>query len=124
MLLSILKKRRSERVKPLAKEPVEVQMMSTGSIDILKAFDISVSGIGVQTPNAYDIECRQQNVDLVITLPGTRPFQATGVVRHVSSSKKLKKCFGVEFTQIGAQQIANIEDYINQTKEARMAIAV
>ncbi|MFL0808986.1 MAG: PilZ domain-containing protein [Agarilytica sp.] len=124
MLLNILKKRRAERVKPLSEKPVEVQMMSTGSIDILKAFDISVNGIGVQTPTTYDIECKQQNVDLVITLPGVRPFQATGVVRHVSNGKKVEKCFGVEFVQIGDKNIANIEDYMDKTKEERLAIAV
>lgn len=120
------KKRRAERVQPLDRSPVEVQIMSNSSIDILKAFDISENGIGVRIPTHYELDCsnNDKKVELVITLPGDRPFQAVGIVRHFSNKVgKSKPCFGVEFTQIADKAIGNIKDYMDKTKMERMALA-
>ncbi len=124
MFFNAIKKRRTERVKPLDSHPIEIQIMSNNSIDILRAFDISIKGVGVRIPTHYELDCSNKNVDLVITLPGSRPFQATGIVRHISTDReKVKPCFGVEFTRIADSCISNIKSYMLETKENRISLA-
>ncbi len=124
MFFKALTKRRTERVKPLDTQPIEIQIMSNSSIDILRAFDISIKGIGVRIPTHYELDCSNKNVDLVITLPGGRPFQAAGIVRHFSNEDgKSRPAFGVEFTRIAEKCVIDIKSYMNETKENRMALA-
>ncbi len=118
MFLKKIYSRQTERIKPLSDAPVEVQVISAGAIDILSAYDISVTGIGVRTPQHYDLEFKDGRVTLVITLPGDRPFQADGVVRHITQNGKAKQCVGVEFTSITDKHVTAIQQYMGKTKEA------
>ncbi len=116
--------RYAERVKPLTSQPIEVQMLSAHTIDILQAFDISLKGIGVRTPNSYDLSTpKSKRVELVITLPGNRPFKAEGYVRHITSRKDKSDCFGVEFVTIGNKNLSNIRNYMEETKLLRTKLA-
>ena len=110
MFLSKLYKRRMERVKPACGEPIEVQIMGSDSIDILNAFDISTSGIGVKTPSYYKVGTIKKEVSLIISLPNDKPFTARGVLRHVTDGD----CFGVEFTTIAKPAVGKIQHYIQQ----------
>ena len=75
---------RSQRRRPSKSEPVEVQIIGGNSIDILHARDISATGLGVFVPHGFEGCDLDQEVELVITLPGTRTFMARGVIRHVT----------------------------------------
>ena len=116
--------RYAERVKPLNSQPIEVQILSSNTIDILQAFDISLKGIGVRTPNSYElVPPKKEMVELVITLPGNRPFKAQGYVRHITARKRKEDCFGVEFVSIANKSLSNIRHYMEETKLLRTKLA-
>ena len=117
MFLSKLYKRRADRVKPVAGAPIEVQIMGSDSIDILNAFDISLSGIGVKMPSYYKIGNIKREVSLVISLPNDKPFTAKGILRHVSEGD----CFGVEFTTIARPALGKIQHYISDVSNLAVA---
>ena len=105
-----------DRVRPLVSAPVEIQIMGAGTLEVLTAHDISVSGIGIMVPHRF-LGCQlDHEVKLIITLPGIRPFWATGIVRH-SSTDGADDLFGVEFTKMEPPDLARIMRYV----EARMA---
>ncbi len=103
-----------KRVQPTPGEPVEVQILSEGSIDILHARDVSVGGLGVYVPHGFEGCKIEEEVDLVVTLPQTRTFSAKGVIRHVTGVAEISGYFGVEFTQIRAEHRAAIQEYVHR----------
>lgn len=118
MMFTVKKKgkdaRRDKRVKPPAAEPIEIQIMGTNSLDILKANDISISGIGINVPHRFEGCNISEEVELVITLPNSRPFLARGVISHISSSKQKNDIFGIQFTSISNNNSNQIKGYIEQ----------
>lgn len=79
--------------------PVEVHIMGNESLNILRARDISPSGLGVHVPHGFRDADLASELDLVITLPGGRSFLARGIVRH-RNNVAIPNYFGVEFTSI------------------------
>ena len=77
-----------------------MQIIGGNSIDILHARDISATGPGVFVPHGFDGCDLDEEVELVITLPGTRTFMARGIIRHVTQRANPEQYFGVEFTSI------------------------
>lgn len=104
--------RAAPRVKPPRTASVEVQIMGTDHLDVLPARDISISGIGVQVPHRFAGCDLGTEVELVITLPGLRPFMAYGIIRHWSGSSS--DHFGVEFTRIDSRHVSAIGAYIKE----------
>ena len=103
------------RVQPLESEPVEIQIMGTGTLEVLDASDISFEGIGIRVPHRF-LGCElDQEVKLIITLPGVRPFWATGIVRHATGVGSEDR-YGVEFTNIEPRHVVQIMRYV----EARL----
>jgi c-di-GMP-binding flagellar brake protein YcgR len=101
-------------VHPTSAEPVEVQILSESSIDILHARDVSIGGVGIYVSHGFEGCKIDEEVDLVITLPETRTFQAKGVIRHVTGSPELTGYFGVEFTRIAPENRALIQEYVSR----------
>jgi len=94
-----LKRRQQPRYQPPASMTVEVHIMGTGSLNILRARDISLSGLGVRVPHGLSDADLNRELDLVITLPGRRSFSARGVVRH-RNNETLPNIFGIELTEV------------------------
>lgn len=86
--------------------------MGSGTLDILRARDISATGVGVYVSHRFDgcdIDCE---VELVITLPRCRSFLARGVIRHVTRSGEPAEYFGVEFTQLRDEHRESLRRYV------------
>lgn len=115
--------RYAERVKPLPRHRVEVQLMGLESIDILYAFDISMKGVGVRLPIDHSLCSGGEKVELIITLPGGRPFKAGGFIRHVTERPNKPHCFGVEFVSIANKNLSQIRHYMEETKLVRTKLA-
>lgn len=96
-----LKRRQEPRYQPPPSMTVEVHIMGAGSLNILRARDISVSGLGVRVPHGFSDADLNHELDLVITLPGRRSFSARGVVRH-RNNESVPNFFGVELTELKA----------------------
>ncbi len=103
---------RKQRVVPLRMAPVEVQVMGRGSIDVLRARNVSASGLGVFVPHGFEGLDLAEEVELVVTLPGDRPFLAMGVIKHVTESGDETRHFGLEFTALAGSHRRALEAYV------------
>lgn len=115
-MLSLLK-RRTKRIRPPSSYPIEVQIMGSDSLDVLKANDISISGVGVRVPHRFEGCDINAEVQLVITLPNCRPFLARGIIRHITAVYRPNDLFGIEFTQISDVNINHLRTYIDEHNE-------
>jgi c-di-GMP-binding flagellar brake protein YcgR len=102
------------RVIPTQAAPVRVQIVGENSLDVLKARDISVQGIGVQVGHDFNGIGIEEEIELVITLPNTKTFLAKGAIRHRSRNLQGKTHFGLEFVQITERCRELIRNYIRQ----------
>ena len=112
-------RRRDVRVRPAEHEPVEVQVMGRDFMDVFRARDISVGGIGLLVPHLFDGCDLAVSVDLVISVPGRTSFMARGVIRHISKPGKGgptggRDGFGVEFTFLSVEGRAFIQGYVQK----------
>ena len=103
--------RQSPRVVPLSSRPVEVQIMGRAFLEVLTAEDVSVGGVGVRVPHGLDIGDQDEPVELIVSLPGAKPFKARAVIRHRQDAA-LHERFGVEFTHL--PESAPIHEYVQQ----------
>lgn len=74
--------------------------MGPSFLEVLPVEDISIGGVGVRVPHGFRLGDFDQTVQLIIALPGQRPFKADAVIRHQRGSKDHSK-FGVEFVRVG-----------------------
>lgn len=85
--------------------------MGRGFLDVLTARDVSLGGLGVCVPHGFagcDIDAE---VELIVTLGRDRPFKARGAIRH-HGGPGAEHVFGVEFTELSAEQQEAVEHYI------------
>ncbi len=118
MLFGRRNKRGNKRIKPPASETIEVQVMGSDSLDVLKAHDISVMGIGVRVAHLFEGCDLNALVRLVITLPHCQPFLATGIIKHITTDDGPNDRFGVEFTEIADKDARLIREYIDRIQNA------
>ena len=111
-----MEQRREKRVAPRELEPVEVQIMGDGFIDILYAKDIGKNGLGIHVPKNYMSAKVKCEVNLIISLPGCKSFDASGVIKHAGriGADSEFKSFGIHFTRINPQHRGLLENYFQK----------
>lgn len=77
--------------------------MGSTFLEVLTVEDISVGGVGVRVPHGFRLGDFDQTVQLIVALPGHRPFKAAAVIRHQRGAQDSSK-FGVEFVSVGDPQ--------------------
>ena len=103
---------RKQRVVPLRMAPVEVQVMGRGSLDVLRARNVSTTGLGIFVSHGFEGVDLAEEVELVVTLPGEKPFLAMGVIKHVTESEAGAQHFGLEFTALAGSHRRALEQYV------------
>ncbi|MEM9174277.1 MAG: PilZ domain-containing protein [Myxococcota bacterium] len=103
---------RKQRVVPLRMAPVEVQVMGRGTLDVLRARNVSTTGLGIFVPHGFEGFDLAEEVELVITLPSRKPFLAMGVIKHVTETDAETCHFGVEFTALAGSNRQALEQYV------------
>ncbi len=111
-------KRANGRVRPPRNSPVQVQIIGRRSLDIVNARDISESGVGVYLPHDMEDLGAGTEVELVISLPGVRPFSAHGAIRHVTEGRD--SYFGVEFTRLANESRDHLSQYVTSRSADRL----
>jgi PilZ domain len=111
--------RRADRVEPLPGEPVEIQIASNGSLDVVHARDLSLSGVGVFLPHCFEGCDIDREVDLVISLPRQSAFLVKGIVKHRTRMDPFPSFFGVEFTGLRKDDLKNLALYIEAVRRRR-----
>jgi c-di-GMP-binding flagellar brake protein YcgR len=94
--------------------------MGPNSIDVLIARDIALKGVGIYLPHGFEAWKTQPDVELVITLPGQRPFLARGRVRHSNSNFEDGSFFGVEFVDLATKRREQIRRYLDSGIASRI----
>ncbi|WP_010571112.1 PilZ domain-containing protein [Leptospira broomii] len=117
-----MEKRKHIRVVPFHNQPVQVQLMGNGFIDILIAQDLSQSGMAIRVPHHFDGCDINSAVELVVSLPGYKPFKAMGLIKHLAPAKEADGFFGVQFTQLDPKGKTFLGDFVKKlASQRRMA---
>lgn len=103
---------RAQRVEPLRFAPVEVQIMGRDSLDVLRARNVSSTGLGVYVPHGFAGFDLAEEVELVITLPAKRPFLAKGIIKHLTEASNDARHFGLQFTHIEKRDQTSLLRYV------------
>jgi c-di-GMP-binding flagellar brake protein YcgR len=108
-------KRKHIRVSPLVEDPVEVHLMGTGLIDVLKAKDISMGGIGILAPHHFDEWDLNEKIEIIVALPGDlADFRARGVIKQIGNKSTEMGVYGVQFTEMGPKGKQDLLVYVNR----------
>ena len=99
---------RAKRVRPTAKEPVFVQLVTDG----FAARDISATGAAIFVPPHLEGSTLRSPVNLVIKLPDAEPFRARGRIVH--RTKIGREFLGVEFMNLPQAHAAVIARYVER----------
>ncbi len=103
--------RRDPRARPLDAEPVRIDIMGDGFLEVLTARDISVGGVGVFVRHDFKGCDTDSEVDLIVKLGNERPFKTRGVIRH-GVRQGVRHFFGVEFVGLSEQQRELVASYV------------
>lgn len=98
------------RVKSPSSKPIRVDITLDDQIEILRAKDISLHGIGVYLHKINQINIINKEIQCIISLPDRPPFTVIGVFRHIGSSDQFFA--GIEFTSISEEAQEMIREYI------------
>ena len=103
---------RNWRVIPLRMAPVEVQVLGSGTLDVLRVRNVSTTGLGLYVPHGFVGFDLAKQVKLVVTLPGKKPFLTSGVNKHVTESEDEAHHFGLEFMGLEDSHRRALEEYV------------
>ncbi len=105
----------AQRFTPLPAHPVEVQIVGHNSIDILRARDVSMTGISVFVPHRFEGYDIDSEVELVITLPEQRSFLLGGRIRHSTDHADVSHFFGLHFTRVTSEIRERLQAYLDSS---------
>jgi len=103
-------KRHHTRVIPDPEHPVIIDLVGENFIDVLKAKDIGEGGLSVYVSYQFDGCIIDREIELIITLPESRSFKASGLIKH--KGEKQGFYFGIVFTQIDNNNLKSLTTYI------------
>ncbi len=102
-------RRQHIRVQPEREKPIKVDINGEDFIDVLRAVDISIGGMGVDVAHMFK-GCRiNKSVSVIVTLPTSdgRGFQVDGRIRHVKERR-----FGIQFVGLADANRKQLKEYI------------
>jgi hypothetical protein len=103
-------RRNTIRIVPDDHEPINININGENFIDILKANDIGVGGVGITVPHGFQ-KCNLNSlVSFIIELPidGKKKFiKVQGVIKHLNGNR-----FGVAFKNMPEMARFTIRKYI------------
>jgi hypothetical protein len=109
-----VKHRAYPRARPRADQPIEVQIVGDGFLEMVKARDIGVGGLSVHVPHHFEGCNIHSEVQLVVKLPNQKPFLARGFIRHRAGRGVMEDFFGLEFSKLGPDDATRIEQYVSK----------
>jgi hypothetical protein len=108
--VNVSDRRSTLRVVPDQSEPINININGENFIEILKANDIGVGGVGITVPHGFRRCNLNELVSFIIELPidGKKKFiKVNGVIKHLSGDR-----FGVAFKNVPEMAKFTIRNYI------------
>lgn len=107
-------KRRFARVSPEPADSVEIHIMGSDFLDVLKVKDISLGGAQIIVPHQFE-GCKIDNaVEVLLKLPHRKPFTTTAQIKHKIKDNEKNEFFGVQFSKLTFSQKELLGVYINE----------
>ena len=107
-----LELRENTRFRPGPGQPAQIQIMGPHSLEVHEIRDLALRGVALYL--RPDIRPPQvgARVELILSLPGERPFLACGVVRHRTYEQADRPFLGIEFTVMEARRREQLRNYL------------
>jgi hypothetical protein len=105
-----LDRRDTFRVRPATREPIPVEIVAAGILEMGQLMDISEGGVGVQLDNSSGTDLTGKEVELLIGFPGTHGVYVKGVVRRVRPDKS--PVLGIQFVDLPVKALDAIRNYV------------
>jgi c-di-GMP-binding flagellar brake protein YcgR len=100
------------RVRPALRESIEVQIVAPGVLEIVRAVDISETGVSILVEGGLGAELTGTEVELVISIPASASVYTKAVVRHVRREHGL--VLGIEFVALPTKSLEAIRAYVSR----------
>jgi hypothetical protein len=107
------KEREHPRVRPAPGTTIEVHLMGSDFLEVLRARDISEGGVGIFVAHDFRGCAIDDPVDVIVKLGQEKPFTARGIIVHLSA-KQGDHFFGVKFTAISGENLARVRQYVER----------
>jgi c-di-GMP-binding flagellar brake protein YcgR len=98
------------RVRPATTEPISVEIVSAGALEMGQLVDISEGGVGVRLQAASGSDLTGMEVELLIAFPGTHGVYIKGVVRRIRADKS--PVLGIQFVNLPMKALDAIRNYV------------
>jgi len=99
------------RVHPHPRRPVTIQIKGKDFLETFQVVDISVGDVGVRVPHSFDGHEINEEVEVVLSLPGEAPLRTRGTIRNVRKEPG-GSVFGVQFSQLSAGHRGALETFV------------
>ena len=104
--------RDNTRFRPRPNQPAQIQIMGPHSLDVHEIRDIALLGVALYLRPDIRAPRIGSRVELILSLPGERPFLACGVVRHRTQVEADRPVLGIEFTALEARRREQLRNYL------------
>jgi len=104
--------RENTRFRPGPGQPAQIQILGPYSLEVHEIRDLALRGVALYL--RPDIRAPQvgARVELILSLPGERPFLACGVVRHRTHEAGDRPFLGIEFTVMESRRRDQLRNYL------------
>jgi hypothetical protein len=99
------------RVRPAATEPIPVEVVAAGSLEMGQLVDISEGGVGVELETSAGSDLVGKEVELLIGFPGTHGVYIKGLVRRARSEGVA--VLGIQFVDLPMKALDAIRNYVS-----------
>ena len=106
-------KRKQPRVAPTGGQLLPVQIVGGETVEIGVVHDISENGLGIRIAGGRVPTCAADTaVDVILVLPEVPPLTLRGVVRRVDDSEAAEGFYGLQITDIPADDLEPLHGYL------------
>ena len=104
-----LDRRDTFRVRPASREPIPVEIVAAGMLEMGQLTDVSEGGVGVQLETS-GMDLSGKEIELLIGFPGTHGVYVKGVVKRVVDGGRV---LGVQFIDLPPKALQAIRSYVS-----------
>ena len=105
-----VERRDTFRVRPATREPIKVELVSAGMLEVGELVDVSEGGVGVKLDLPSGSEFIGVELELIIRFPGNQAAYTKGVVRTVRFDGG--HVLGIQFVNLPDKALYAIRNYV------------